>query len=166
MRALAAFSAALALAVGCAAATAWAQDREEPFSGRPLPALLRPSVTVSCVADRASVAGYFTDASLGESETLPKTRLLTSPLKSQPAGGAYRVSISGESAEVVDEGQKQSETYLVYRRSVMGVILVRANGASVETITIDPRVGSFVLTDSGVGPLWNRANVWVGRCHE
>jgi hypothetical protein len=76
------------------------------------------------------------------------------------------VSISGESAEVSDEALQQSETYLVYRRSVVGVVLVRASGAGVETITIDPRMGSFVLTDSGVGPQWNRANVRVGRCHE
>lgn len=64
-----------------------------------------------------------------------------------------------------DEVMKESNQFQVYSRSSAGVILIRGKGVGIEVITIDPQSGSFVLTDSGVSPLWNRTNVWAGRCN-
>ncbi len=64
-----------------------------------------------------------------------------------------------------DEVTKESYKYGVYIRNSAAVILLRGKGVGVEVITIDPQSGSFVLADSGVQPLWNRTNVWVGRCY-
>ncbi len=148
-----------------AALTLWAvvpcaraQEQTELFSGRAVSNLLNPTATVSCFADKATVTGYYTGPE--------KTTLTAHPLKSQPTGGSYRVSIRGETADVLDGATNQDAVYQVYRKNAAGVILLRGKGVGVEVITIDPQTGSFVLTDAGVGPVWNRTNVWVGRCHE
>lgn len=65
---------------------------------------------------------------------------------------------------VRDEFMKETYRFQIYERREDGVILIRGKGVGVEVITIDSRNGSFILTDAGVQTLWNRANVWVGRC--
>lgn len=133
------------------------------FQGKVLPQVLQPSGSVSCFADTAAVTGYYRN--LYPEPGKPEVVLQSSPLKTQTAGGGYKISFRGDQATVLDEVLKQSYQFQVYERRVDGVILMRAKGVGIEIITIDPMNGSFVLTDAGVQALWNRANVWVGRCY-
>ena len=160
-------------------------QRETAFRGRPVPQALQPSGSISCFADRAAATGYYravipepgkADVTLhstplggGYRAVIPEpgkadVTLHSTPLESQTAGGGYKISFAGEEATVADEFMKDSYRFQVYQRREDGVILIRAKGVGVEVITIDPRSGSFVLTDSGVQTLWNRASVWAGRC--
>ncbi len=132
------------------------------FLGKPLPQVLQPSGSVSCFADTAGVSGYY--RSLIPEPGKPEVVLRSHPLKKQRAGGGYKISFRGDQATVLDEVMNVSYQFDVYERRKDGVILVRAKGVGIEVITIDPLNGSFVLTDAGVQTLWNRANVWVGRC--
>ncbi|MGB7950378.1 MAG: hypothetical protein WCH75_22045 [Candidatus Binatia bacterium] len=129
-----------------------------PFRGKALPQLLQPSGSISCFADQAAVTGFYRNPGK------PEVALSSSLLKSQKAGGGYKISFADEHAMVRDEFMKESYRFQVYERRDDGVILIRGKGVGVEIITIDPRNGSFVHTDAGVQTLWNRTNVWVGRC--
>ena len=149
---LAVFTLPLALACGQAA-----------FTGQSLPQVLDPSGSVSCFADTAAVTGYHTDLSAAPDET--RVTLTYDPLKSQSAGGGYRISFEDDRASVLDEVLNETYQFQVHSRRSDGVVLLRGKGVGVEVITIDPRNGSFVLTDAGVSRLWNRASVWVGRCY-
>ena len=93
------------------------------------------------------------DARAGE----PQVALSSDPLKSQSAGGGYRISFDDDQASVLDEVLNQTYRFQVHSRRSDGVVLLRGKGVGVEVITIDPRNGSFVLTDAGVSQLWNRA---------
>lgn len=132
------------------------------FRGKALPQLLQPSGSVSCFADQAAVTGFYRN--LPPEPGKPEVVLSSSPLKSQKAGGGYKISVEGNQAMVRDEFMKETYRFQIHERREDGVILIRGKGVGVEVITIDPRNGSFVLTDAGVQTLWNRANVWVGRC--
>lgn len=133
-----------------------------PFQGKVLPQVLQTSGTVSCIADTAANTGYYRN--LNPTPGKPEVVLKSSPLEKQTAGGGYKISFRGDQATVLDEVMKESYRFQVYERRDDGVILIRAKGVGVEIITIDPRNGSFVHTDAGVQTLWNRTNVWVGRC--
>ncbi len=136
-------------------------EYEAPFSGKPLLRILQSSATVSCFSDLSATTGYY-----GKEEGKPDTFLTSAPLKSQRAGGGYKISIKDDTAVVTDEVFGQSYQFQILERDAKGVILTRDKGVGVEVITIDPQNGSFVLTDSGVqSRLWNRTNVWVGRCN-
>lgn len=143
------------------AALALAQS-ETAFRRRAVPQALQPSGSISCFADRAAVTGYY--RAVIPEPGKPDVTLSSTPLESQTAGGGYKISFAGEEATVRDEFMKESYRFQVYQRREDGVILLRGKGVGVEVITIDPRSGSFVLTDSGVQTLWNRTSVWVGRC--
>lgn len=136
---------------------------DKAFLGKALPQVLQPSGTVSCFADTAAVTGYYRN--LNPAAGKPEVVLKSSPLETQTAGGGYKISFRGDQATVLDEVMKQSYQFQVYERRKDGVILMRAKGVGIEIITIDPLNGSFVLTDSGVQTLWNRATVWTGRCY-
>ena len=136
---------------------------DEAFRGKALPQLLlQPYGSVSCFADQAAVTGFYRN--LPPEPGKPEVVLSSSPLKSQKAGGGYKISVGGNQAMVRDEFMKETYRFQIYERREDGVILIRGKGVGVEVITIDPRNGSFILTDAGVQTLWNRANVWVGRC--
>jgi len=139
-----------------------AAQQETPFRGRSLPQALQPSGVVSCFADRAAVTGYYRTPAPEPGK--PEVVLRSLPVESQTAGGSYKISFAGEHASVRDEFMKESYQFQVYGRRESGIVLVRGKGVGVEIITIDPRNGSFVHTDVGVQTLWNRANVWMGRC--
>jgi hypothetical protein len=79
-------------------------------------------------------------------------------------GGGFKISWQGDDASVVDEVMNLTSQFAVVARSASGIVLVRPKDVGVETITIDPSTGSFLLTDATVTVLANRANVWVGRC--
>ena len=132
------------------------------FRGKALPQLLQPSGSISCFADQAAVTGFYRN--LRPEPGKSDVALSSSPLKSQKAGGGYKISFADEHALVRDEFMKESYRFQVHERRDDGVILIRGKGVGVEIITIDPRNGSFVHTDAGVQTLWNRTNVWVGRC--
>ncbi len=149
---LAVFTLPLALACGQAA-----------FTGQSLPEVLDPSGSVSCLADTAAITGYYPDLSAAPDEA--RVTLRSDPLKSQPAGGGYRISFDDDQASVLDEVLNQTYRFQVHSRRSDGVVLLRGKGVGVEVITIDPRNGSFILADAGVSRLWNRASVWVGRCY-
>ncbi len=117
---------------------------------------------VSCFADHAATTGYYRN--LAAEPGKPDVALTHSPLKSQTAGGGYRISIENDQATVNDEVTKRSDEFHVYSRDDRGVLLIRLKGNGVEVITVDPQNGSFVLTDTGIQNLWNRTNVWLGRC--
>ncbi|MEX0805753.1 MAG: hypothetical protein WD688_20905 [Candidatus Binatia bacterium] len=136
---------------------------DNTFRGKALPQVLRPSATVSCFSDTSANTGYYRNPYPEPGK--PEVVLKSSPLETQTAGGGYKISFNGNQATVVDEVMKQSYQFQVYQRRDDGVILVRFKGIGIEIITIDPLNGSFVLTDSGVQTLWNRANVWTGRCY-
>ena len=136
---------------------------DKPFRGKALPQVLRPSATVSCFSDTSANTGYYRN--LFPEPGKPEVVLTSSPLETQTAGGGYKISFKGDQATVLDEVMKQSYQFQVYQRRDDGVMLVRFKGVGIEIITIDPQNGSFVLTDSGVQTLWNRANVWIGRCY-
>lgn len=129
-----------------------------------MPQVLQPSARVSCFSDQAATTGYYRNLrpELGK----PEVVLTHTPLKSQAAGGGYKISIERDQATVNDEVTKRSDQFQVYKRDQSGVILIRLKDIGVETITVDPRNGSFVLTDAGVQLPWNRASVWVGRCFQ
>jgi hypothetical protein len=133
-------------------------QQETPFRGR----ALQSSGVVSCFADRAAVTGYYRTPVPAPGK--PEVVLRSTPIESQTAGGGYKISFAGEHALVRDEFMKESYQFQVHARRESGIVLVRGKGVGVEIITIDPQNGSFVHTDAGVQPLWNRANVWVGRC--
>lgn len=118
------------------------------FRGEALPQLLQASGSVSCFADQAAVTGFYRN--LTPEPGKPEVVLSSTPLKSQKAGGGYKISIEGDQATVRDEFMKESYQFQVYERREDGVILIRGKGVGVELITIDPRNGSFVLTDAGV----------------
>ena len=135
-----------------------------PFRGLPLTQALQPSARIGCFSDQAATTGYYRD--LGAEPGKPEVTLTHSPLKSQTAGGGYKVSIEKDQAMVTDEITKRSDPFHVYRRDDRGIVLVRLKGVGLEVITIDPQNGSFVLTDTGVQLPWNRTTVWVGRCFQ
>ena len=136
---------------------------DKAFRGKALPQVLRPFANVSCLSDTSANTGYYRNPYSKPGK--PEVVLKSSPLETQTAGGGYKISFKGDQATVVDEVMKQSYQFQVYQRRDDGVMLVRFKGVGIEIITIDPQNGSFVLTDSGVQTLWNRANVWTGRCH-
>jgi len=142
-------------------ALALAQD-DTPFRGRALPQALQESGSISCFADRAAVTSYY--RAVFPDPGKPDVTLHSAPLESQTAGGGYKISLGAKEATVRDEFLKESYRFQVYQRRQDGVILMRLKGVGVEVITIDPRSGSFLLSDSGVQTLWNRASVWAGRC--
>ena len=140
----------------------WAQSTpyEAPFSGQPLRQLLQPSVTLSCRSDLADSTGYY-----------PKGggHALKSGLARQSQPASWRILLTGEEDARVLAGQETTpEKFQVIRRDAASVILVRVGqglaGGTIEVLTVDPQNGSFVASDSSVGPLWNRTTVWVGRC--
>jgi hypothetical protein len=133
------------------------------FRSKPLPQVLQLSGSVSCIADKAAVTGYYRN--LNREPGKPEVVLHSSSLKSQKASGGYKISFADDEATVLDEVLKESYRVQVDARRDDGVILVRHKGVGIEVITIDPRNGSFILTDVGVQTLWNRANVWAGRCY-
>lgn len=132
------------------------------FRGRSLPQVLQPSGSVSCFADRAAITEY--DRALVPEPGKPEVVLRSTPLESQTAGGGYKISLTGKHAIVRDEFMKASYRFEVYERRDDGVILIRGKGTAVEIIGIDPRNGSFVLTDVGAQTFRNGTTVWVGRC--
>ena len=142
---------------------AFAQEGDKAFRGKGLPQVLRPSATVTCFSDTSANTGYYRNPFPEPGK--PEVVLKSSPLETQTAGGGYKISFKGDQATVLDEVMKQSYQSQVYQRRDDGVMLVRFKGVGIEIITIDPLNGSFVLTDSGVQTLWNRANVWTGRCY-
>ncbi|HEY4580184.1 MAG TPA: hypothetical protein VIG89_04040 [Candidatus Acidoferrales bacterium] len=135
---------------------------ETGFRGGVVPHALQPSGTLNCFADRAAVTGYYRAVVPEPGE--PDVTLRSTPLESQTAGGGYTISFASENATVLDEVTKDTHRFQVYQRGPNGLILLRTKDVGVEVITIDPRNGSFVHTDSGVQTLWNRTNVWAGRC--
>ncbi|MCI0626995.1 MAG: hypothetical protein L0387_36000 [Acidobacteria bacterium] len=143
------------------------QEYKAPFSGKPVPEILNPTASVRCFSDQAAVTGFYRDVNPQSAKT--EVFLQHSSLKSQKAGGGYKISLKGDSATVFDEAARVANDFQVYSRGAGGVILVRGRatprGDGIEVITIDPESGSFVLADLQVGPLWNRTNVWVGRCY-
>jgi len=141
---------------------AWAQGQthEAPFSGQPLRQLLQPSATISCRSELADSTGYYPKAG-GHS--------LQSGLEKQSKPASWRISLAGDEEARVLMGQEPTlERFQVIRRDATSVVLVRVGhglvGATVDVLMIDPQNGSFVSSDSSVGPLWNRTTVWVGRC--
>ena len=129
-----------------------------------MPQVLQPRGRVSCFSDQAATTGYYRNLSTEPGK--PEVALTHSPLKSQTAGGGYKISIEKDQATVNDEVTKRSDQFHVHRRDDTGVILIRLKGVGVEVITVDPQNGSFVLTDAGVQMPWNRTNVWVERCFQ
>ena len=153
----------LPLALACGQAVAPESTGATDFTGQSLPEVLDPSGSVSCLADTAAITGYYPDLSAGPDEA--SVTLRSDPLKSQSTGGGYRISFDDDQASVLDEVLNQTYRFQVHSRRSDGVVLLRGKGVGVEVITIDPRNGSFLLTDAGVSLLWNRASVWVGRCY-
>jgi len=128
------------------------------FQGTPLPQALERSGVIRCFSDRASVSGYHRD------ETSSAVTLSATALAQQSAGGWYRITLGGRTVTVDDEAVGLTSKFDVNQRRDDGLVLVRTKSIGVEIITIDPLNGSFVLTDTGIQRLWNRTNVWVGRC--
>ena len=153
----------LPLALACGQAVAPEATGATDFTGQSLPEVLDPSGSVSCFADTAAVSGYYRDLSAGSAEA--RVTLRSDPLKNQSTGGGYRISFDDDQASVLDEVLQQTYLFAVFSRRSDGVVLVRTKEIGAEVITVDPRNGSFVLTDAGVSLLWNRASVWVGRCY-
>ncbi len=135
-----------------------------PFKGLALPKILQPAGRVSCFSDQAATTGYYRNLSPDAGK--PEVVLTHTPLKSQTAGGGYKIAIENDQATVDDEVTKHSDQFHVYKRDQNGVILVRFKGIGLVVITVDPQNGSFVLTDATVQRLGNRASVWVGRCFQ
>lgn len=136
---------------------------DKAFRGKALPQVLRPSATVSCFSDTSANTGYYRN--LVPQPGKPEVVQTSSPLKSQTAGGGYKIAFAEDHAVVRDEFMNESYRFQVYQRRQDGVILIRGKGVGIEVMTIDPQNGSFVLTDAGVQTLWNRTNVWIGRCY-
>ena len=133
---------------------------EAPFSGQPLRQLLQRSANLSCESHLADSTGYYPQGT---------GHVLTSGLQKQSKPGIWKISLVGEEDAPVIQGQEAAgDRFHVIRRDSTSVILVRVGqglaGGTVEVITIDPQNGSLVVSDSSVGPLWNRTTVWVGRC--
>jgi len=134
---------------------------EAPFSGQPLGQFLQRSASITCRSELADSTGYYPKGS-GHS-------LLSSGLEKQSKPASWRLSLVGDEEAVVVPGQGGTpERFQVIRRDSTSIILARVGqglaGGTVEILMIDPQNGSFVASDSSVGPLWNRTTVWVGRC--
>jgi len=145
---------------------------ESAFSGQPVPKVSHQSPTaVTCESDHADSTGYYPrNWSLRMAD--PKANaevLLKSAFERQRQTTRWAITLGGEEASVVSGQEASAEVYRVVRRDTRGVILVSvrhgAFGGTVQVLTIDPLNGSFVSSDTSVGPLFNRATVWVGRCY-
>lgn len=144
-------------------APVFAQGRvyEAPFSGQPLRQFLQQSASIACRSELGDSTGYYPKGS-GHS-------LLSSGLEKQFKPASWRISLKGDEEAVVVPGQEGTpERFQVIRRDSTSVILARVGqglaGGTIEVLMIDPQNGSFVASDSSIGPLWNRTTVWVGRC--
>jgi len=131
-----------------------------PFSGKPLQRVLQPSAQITCESRRVTSTGY---SPRGDGY------VLLSGTERRTTSATWQISLTGsQEAEVRADQIATPDRFQIIRRDPASLILVRigqgASGGTVETLTIDPRNGSFVVGNSSVGPLWNRTGVWVGQC--
>jgi hypothetical protein len=134
-------------------------ERKSDFVGSPV----KLEGTLQCKADQLAMGGFYRDI---DSESVEQLAQLTTERHET----TWRITFQDDVAEVTrfsgaTETLEMPERFTV-GQGFYGVILVseRAPHESPQTITIDPKNGSFVYSSQFVDPDYNRANVWYGRC--
>lgn len=138
------------------AAASLRSDYEAPYRGEPLAITSGDLANIVCESELADTTGYYTDK---DGKTI-----LISVFEKQSKRATWILSITGNQATVM-HGQGIVRRFQVVQRNPLGLILVDAlETGSAQVITISPQNSSFVYSTQNVSSLWNRTNVFVGRC--
>ncbi len=130
-------------------------DNEAPYRGQSLGVTSMESVNIVCESDLVGTTGYYAEKD---------GTTLVSWLKKQSKRDVWIISVTGDEATVGD-GQGNVRRFQVANRKSSGLVLVDVSMETApQVISIDPQNSSFVYSSQNVTPVWNRINVWVGRC--
>jgi hypothetical protein len=137
-------------------------ERLNEYSGSPL-----KGRTFQCRSDQLAAGGFWR----GALDAPPKQGVMSGP-ESQVT--TWRINVEGETAAVMRfTGSTQTleapQKFAVEETKAGGMILVsksRLVGDSLEAITIDRSNASFVYSSQHVNAMWNRVNVFYGRCED
>ncbi len=130
-------------------------DYEAPYQGQPLEVTSMRLVNIVCESDFTDSTGYY--------RTKEGTDLV-SVFEKQRKRAVWIISVKGDEATVSDD-QGNVRRFQATNRKSSGLVLVDVSmEAAPQVISIDPQNSSFVYSSQNVTPVWNRINVWVGRC--
>lgn len=129
-----------------------------------------------CQSNDVVSAGYYNykKDEKGIEKEKPVPELITSSSKEKNFT-TWKITIKGDQAEVITAsgtfgGIEDPEAWKVIGSDNEGIMLLKtgtllnANAKLVETITVDPKNSSFVLSAHNMIDTWHRVNTWHGSC--